>query len=67
MLDRGWGLLTEVPLPGGGVLGVYQPRHPRPAPVRRGLALPRGRTAAGKRKVPARSTRKVPARKKRGR
>jgi len=28
--DQGWGLLTEVTLPGGGKLGVYQPRHARP-------------------------------------
>lgn len=28
--DRGWGLLTQVTLPGGGKLGVYQPRHSRP-------------------------------------
>lgn|SRR5437016_9172485 len=28
--DMGWGLLTEVKLPGGGQLGVYQPRHARP-------------------------------------
>ena len=26
----GWGLLTKVELPGGGKLGVYQPRHGRP-------------------------------------
>ena len=26
-----WGLLTQVTLPGGGQLGVYEPRHPRPA------------------------------------
>lgn len=25
-----WGLLTQLTLPGGGKLGVYQPRHPRP-------------------------------------
>ncbi len=25
-----WGRLTEVSLPGGGTLGVYQPRHARP-------------------------------------
>ncbi len=25
-----WGLLTYVSLPGGGKLGVYQPRHARP-------------------------------------
>jgi len=29
--DQGWGLLTEVTLPGGGRLGAYQPRHERPA------------------------------------
>jgi len=28
--DRGWGLLTELRLPGGGALGLYEPRHPRP-------------------------------------
>jgi hypothetical protein len=32
--DHGWGLLTQVTLPGGGKLGVYQPRHPRPAAMR---------------------------------
>ena len=28
--DQGWGLLTRLTLPGGGDLGVYQPRHARP-------------------------------------
>ncbi len=28
--NEGWGLLTRVTLPGGGNLGVYQPRHARP-------------------------------------
>lgn len=28
--DQRWGLLTEIALPGGGKLGVYQPRHARP-------------------------------------
>ena len=28
--DQGWGVLTQVTLPGGGALGVYQPRHARP-------------------------------------
>ena len=28
--DEGWGLLIQLPLPGGGTLGVYQPRHARP-------------------------------------
>jgi catechol 2,3-dioxygenase-like lactoylglutathione lyase family enzyme len=26
--DQGWGLLTHLSLPGGGKLGLYQPRHP---------------------------------------
>ena len=28
--DRGWGLLAAISLPGGGELGVYEPRHPTP-------------------------------------
>ena len=28
--DKGWGRLTQITLPGGGKLGVYEPRHPRP-------------------------------------
>jgi catechol 2,3-dioxygenase-like lactoylglutathione lyase family enzyme len=28
--DEGWGLLTTFRLPGGGELGLYQPRHPSP-------------------------------------
>jgi hypothetical protein len=35
VMDQGWGLLTSLTLPGGGKLGVYQPRHERPAPLRR--------------------------------
>jgi len=26
--DEGWGLLTALKSPGGGELGLYQPRHP---------------------------------------
>jgi catechol 2,3-dioxygenase-like lactoylglutathione lyase family enzyme len=28
--DYGWGVLTRVTLPGGGHIGVYEPRHARP-------------------------------------
>ena len=31
--DEGWGLLTQMMLPGGGKLGVYQPRHARPKTI----------------------------------
>jgi len=50
--NAGWGLLTHVTLPGGGKLGVYQPRHARPEP----MAEPMGST-------PARPARKAAARK----
>jgi hypothetical protein len=29
--NQGWGMLTQLTLPGGGKLGVYQPRHARPS------------------------------------
>jgi hypothetical protein len=28
--NQGWGQLVQLTLPGGGKLGVYQPRHARP-------------------------------------
>jgi hypothetical protein len=28
--DEGWGLVTAIALPGGGELGLYEPRHPSP-------------------------------------
>src|SRR4030095_1951334 len=28
--DLGWGRLTQLTLPGGGKLGIYEPRHARP-------------------------------------
>ena len=31
--SMGWGALTEVTLPSGAALGVYQPRHARPKPM----------------------------------
>jgi len=44
---QAWGALTQVSLPGGGRLGVYQPTHARPAPVK--VAKSKGKKkAAGK-------------------
>ena len=34
VMNAGWGLLTHITLPGGGKLGVYQPRHARPEPMK---------------------------------
>ena len=28
--DEGWGRVTAIALPGGGELGLYEPRHPLP-------------------------------------
>jgi hypothetical protein len=45
--DQGWGRLTQLRLPGGGKLGVYEPRHARPKPM------------AGTKKAPARSRKRA--------
>jgi hypothetical protein len=34
VVDQGYGLMTQVKLPGGGKLGVYEPRHARPPAVK---------------------------------
>jgi hypothetical protein len=44
--DQGWGILTQLTLPGGGKLGVYQPRHARPKTM--GAVKAGGKTAVGK-------------------
>ena len=31
--DLGWGVLLQITLPGGGTIGVYEPRHARPEPM----------------------------------
>jgi hypothetical protein len=56
--DQGWGRLTRLTLPGGGKLGVYQPRHARPESA--------GRPHAPRRpaRPPARAARRPTARKK---
>lgn len=49
--QQGWGLLTHITLPGGGKLGVYQPRHARPKPMTakaRGRKTKRTRSAGAK-------------------
>lgn len=61
--QRGWGELTMVTLPGGGKLGVYEPKHPRPKQPKPGK-----KKAAAKKKVaqkkPAKKTRKTKARRR---
>jgi hypothetical protein len=43
--DERWGRITNVTLPGGGTIGVYEPRHARP-PARRKTATPVKRPAS---------------------
>jgi hypothetical protein len=44
LADQGWGLLTQIALPGGGKLSVYQPRHARPEAA----AAPKGKAKGRK-------------------
>jgi hypothetical protein len=59
VLNRGWGLLTQLTLPGGGKLGVYQPRHARPKPMKPATA---GRKTAARAKSPRAAGGKAAAR-----
>jgi|SRR5688572_14029257 len=55
--DFGWGLMTMVTLPGGGQVGVYEPRHARPKQARAAKAKAaqpaarRGGAKAGKKRA----------------
>lgn len=62
--SMGWGRLTQVMLPGGGKLGVYQPRHARPEPMRAGRKAAKPRKRAGKRAAGKPRARKAAAKKK---
>ena len=46
--NQGWGILTQVILPGGGKLGVYQPRHARPKMMSVGKSARRVKKVARK-------------------
>ena len=58
--DYGWGLMTHVTLPGGGRLGVYQARHPRPKQM--AAAAARVKKATKPARKPARRPARRPAR-----
>jgi hypothetical protein len=61
--QRGWGALTMVTLPGGGKLGIYQPKHPRPK-----QHAPKTKKAAARKKVAKKkSAKKAKSRKPRRR
>jgi hypothetical protein len=53
LMNRGWGLLINITLPGGGTIGIYEPRHARPKSMvvpkeRPKAARPQARTAVRK-------------------
>jgi len=61
--EERWGSITRLRLPGGGELGVYQPKHPRPRPAARKARAVRPRSTprrgvpedpSGARKAPRR-------------
>jgi len=60
--DLGWGRLTQLSLPGGGKLGVYEPRHSRP----KATAVRKSRASRG-RPSKVRTRRRTASRAARGR
>lgn len=56
--DEGWGRLTSITLPGGGKLGVYEPRHASPV-AKAGRAS--AKKGGGKAQPPAKSASKKAA------
>lgn len=58
--NQGWGLLTHLTLPGGGKLGIYQPKHARPKEKETAAPKPVKRAAkkSSNRKAPATAKKK---------
>jgi len=56
-----WGVITRVTLPGGGKLGVYEPRHARPKPTKvRAAPATRGKVTKPKKPTTAKRKKSVP-------
>src|SRR5262245_25797408 len=56
--NQGWGIVTQIILPGGGKLGVYQPRHARPKTMRVGKPAKRTARAAKKKSAKKKTAKK---------
>lgn len=65
--DRGWGLATELRLPSGDIIGIYEPRHPRPHKKRAARKAPRRKAAAKKTASKKAAAKKAAAKKSRAR
>lgn len=67
-VEQRWGTAFEITLPGGGRLGVYEPRHARPAgatPPKAARSKAKGRTSAKRKSAPARKAKPTKKAKKR--
>jgi hypothetical protein len=62
--NQGWGLLTQVTLPGGGKLGIYQPRHARPKTMSLDKAAKKPAKEPATRQKPALKSARKPPKKK---
>jgi hypothetical protein len=58
--EASWGLMTTLTLPGGGKLGVYEPKHPRPKQHKPGV-----KKKVAKKKVTKKVAKKKLAKKRR--
>lgn len=61
--DRGWGVVTQMTLPGGGKLSVYEPRHPRPKAAAAAAAAPVKKAKKKSAKRAAKPVAKTPVKK----
>ncbi len=59
--EASWGVMTTLTLPGGGKLGVYEPKHPRPKQHKPGKA----KKAAAKKKVAKKAAKRKTTKKRR--
>lgn len=62
--NRGWGIVTQITLPSGSSLGVYQPLHPRPKAV--GAKASARKAAKAKKPVKKAAKKKSKAKPRRG-
>jgi len=61
VVEQDWGLLTQVTLPGGSKLGVYEPRHARPETRSAGKPMTTKKPAKRAAKAAAKARAKKPA------
>ena len=63
LLEQPWGVLTQVTLPGGGKLGVYEARHARPKSMPAAKGKPSAKSRPAKRAAKPKAAKK-PAKRK---